>query len=105
MTQIIGRDPESSNPLLILSRALTEQTEVLRQIAENTKKEDRHVYGVDEVGEGSFMSYCFACSENAGRYVYPCQDTQKAPPGAPPSTFMVGRIGSPVATPDILSGD
>jgi hypothetical protein len=105
VTQIIGRDPESSNPLLLLARALTEQTEVLKVIAENTKKEDRHVYGIDEVGEGSFMSYCFACSENLGRYVHPCQDEKKAPPGVPPSTFSVGRIGMPIAGPDILSGD
>jgi hypothetical protein len=103
--QILGQDPQSNNPLLILAQAVERQTAVLAQIAENTKKEDRHTYAVDEVGEGSFMSYCLACSETAQRFIYPCEDPHKAPPGAPPSTFTIGGSVPRPPVSDILSGD
>ena len=102
----LGQTPEPTNPLLMLTKALVEQNEILALIAANTAKEERHLYAVQDVGgDGSFMSSSLACSEDQQRSIFPCAAGDRAPLTAPPATFQVTQAPRPSARPDILSGD
>lgn len=102
--QILGQQ-ETGNPLIVLANALAEQTGVLNRIAENTTPEGRHLYALHEVGVGSFLTYCLACSEAEQHFVFPCTHPTKAPTQLPPSTFTVEQGPPRGQVADILSGD
>ena len=71
------------NPLLVLAAALDKANLYLHQISLNTKKEQRHIYALGELGNGEWGSYCLACSDSAQEYVHPCvvlKDNPVPPP-------------------------
>lgn len=100
--QLLGKDPSTSNPLLVLATAIEHQTNAIIQIANNTTPEGRHIYAYEEVEPNLWVGYCLACSEAQKRFVHPCLDPQNAPPHAPPGTFQYGGDTPPV---NPLSGD
>lgn len=83
MTEIRVPGQPQANPLLVLATALDKSNQHLAQIVINTKKEDKHLYALAELTDGSWGTYCLACSEVAEEYVYPCSKhdhTNVAPP-------------------------
>ena len=69
---------------------LTNIETALNVLAVNSKQEDRHIYALSERGDGSWGSYCLACSEEAKDYIYPCAKYQGQP--YPPSHITVIEI-------------
>ena len=103
--QLLGQNPQTSNPLLILANAIEQQTEVFKEIAKNTAPEGRHIYALYEAGPGSFLTYCLACSEAEQHFIFPCTHPTKAPTQQPPGTFTVAGGPPRGDVADILTGD
>lgn len=102
---VLGKGPESANPLVMLAEVMERQNGILSQIATNTAPEARHIYALHPVGKDTFLTYCLACSEPVNSPIYPCEDPAQAPPQGPPGTFTVSPDLAVSQRPDILSGD
>lgn len=100
-TPILGRPEGTNNPLVVLNQHLSQITEVLAQIATNTRPDATailpHVYVVarnDDPQQGAMWgSFCLACTDSAGNYVFPCAVVQD--PIHPPAFFTIGDVYIP----------
>jgi hypothetical protein len=82
------------NPLLVLAAGVDKTNQhltnielSLRELSRNTAKEERHIYALAERPDGSWGTYCLACSEMESAYVYPCKRGGDDP--VPPSHITV----------------
>jgi len=92
---IPGQPSPTNNPLLVLAAVGQHMIDPLNKIAENTKKEARHIYALGEGSSpGSWGSFCLACSDEQGEYIWPCAKYPQRP--IPPShiTVMEQGVGS-----------
>ena len=84
-TPILGQNPESNNPLLVLAKAIREANVHLGKMAKAMP--NKHVYQLHPAGPNQWMVYCNGCSEDQERYVWPCEKAEPDSP-VPPSGFV-----------------
>jgi len=48
----------------------------------------RHLYAVIPKTDGTWGTFCYACSDQAGTYLYPCRLGQNAPTPTPPPALL-----------------
>ena len=92
---IPGQVPDTSNPLLVLATAIEKQTMSLERVLHSFSKslddaaERKHHYALAQVSNDNWGTYCYACSDEAMDFIYPCVKFTSADRPAPPSTIAV----------------
>jgi hypothetical protein len=95
-TPILGQPEGTNNPLVVLNAHLGNITEQLKRLG---GPELPHRYGIAEAndpgGHGRVWgTYCLACSDAVGQFIYPCQMTarERIDSVRPPAFFTVGDV-------------